>query len=642
MARLFPSGWRSVALVVPILACIGLYYPGLSGEFLFDDRHVVQDNLLLRIPALAPEFIIPAMESFAAGGRQLSMLTFALNYYFFGESVWWLKFVNVLIHCSNGVLIFFLTKILCRRLEGKFFDQGFRYPEVFALVTTAIWLVHPINLTSVLYISQRMTLLSAFFTLAGILFYIRGRTGIESFQRKLLYLPLGILGFTLIGVACKENAALLPLYIFLIELLLFRFRSDGALDRAIVTIFLSGFVLAVLALGYKFLQRPDWILAGYQSRHFTLEERVLTQFRALIFYIHQIIVPSNYALGLWHDDFALSRGLLSPVSTLWSGLGLLALVVFAFAGIRRIPLISLGILWFFVSHAIESTVIALEIMHEHRNYLASMGVILATVNLVFRLFHQRKPVIAMLIAGLFLYNASVLAQRSQIWANNDRLFEHEAVAHPESATATFQLGTKYYTELVNGAIDAGPKAYEMFARSASIEKRAINADLGLIVISEYESIDYDPQWMIRARDKLVRHPKEVSSQSAMLVYLRCLGDGKCEGSRPDADILFSAAFDTGYFRLMSLAATYYAGVGNDQDKAEDGFAASLTSGDALTWINYLEFLIKRKKITKACSTYQDFTKRWDAGGFSNSAQYLTQASNLNARLSHCVEQNGQS
>ncbi|NNC98735.1 MAG: hypothetical protein HKN85_01000 [Gammaproteobacteria bacterium] len=627
--------WLPVLLLLALTVCIGAYYPGLSGEYLFDDLHVIQTNKLLRIPSLAPEFVIPAMESFTASGRQLSMFSFALNFYFFGDSTWWLKFINLLIHCLNGITIYILLKTICHKLAGDTFQSKNSFPEYLAAVTAAIWLVHPINLTSVLYLSQRMTLLSSFFILTGLIFYIYARTRIRSPLRKLVYLPLGILAFTLTGFACKENAALLPLFIFVVELILFRFKSNGKIDREVATIFVGGFLLVALAIGYKFLQRPDWIISGYSSRHFTLEERVLTQFRALIFYIQQILLPSNFSLGLWHDDFQLSKGLLHPVSTLASGIGLLALLVCSIVTLFRLPMVSLGIMWFFVAHAIESTIIPLEIMHEHRNYLASMGIVLSLVCLLDRLLRSRKLILTALFGCIFAYDSVVLAQRSNIWSNNFRLFEHEAMAHPDSAIATFQLGVKYYEDLVRGNAESGARVFELFSRSAALESRAINGELGLVVASEYDSVDYNPDWINRAARKLKEFPKEVSSQSAMMVYLRCLSDGKCKQSEADADILFGAAYDTGYFRLRSLAATYYAGVGNDMQKAEKGFATSLTSGDALTWINYLAFLLRLQKDNLACEIYQEFDAKWNRGEFQNTAQNLGHASNLKKQLAGC-------
>jgi hypothetical protein len=84
------------ALVVFCLLVTGiLYFNGLSGGYYFDDIHVLQRNDYLKLEKLDSASLVLAASSFAPGGRELSMLTFALNTYFFGVSTWWMKFVNL-------------------------------------------------------------------------------------------------------------------------------------------------------------------------------------------------------------------------------------------------------------------------------------------------------------------------------------------------------------------------------------------------------------------------------------------------------------------------------------------------------------------------------------------------------------------
>ena len=83
------------------------------------------------------------------------------------------------------------------------------------------------------------------------------------------------------------------------------------------------------------------------------------------------MLPNLAEMGLHHDDFVISKTLLSPWTTLPAIAGLLALAVGALVLRKKHPLITFGIVFFFVAHALESTIIPLEIAFEHRNYLPS-------------------------------------------------------------------------------------------------------------------------------------------------------------------------------------------------------------------------------------------------------------------------------
>ena len=412
------SSWnfRVVLLLFGCLAItIFLYLPGLYGGYYFDDSHVLQRNDFIKIDNLSFNTLAQAAHSFAGQGRELSMLSFALSYYIFGDSTWWLKFCNLLLHCLNGVGLFILTRqLICRlpaSMQAGYSDAALTF---FPLIVTGLWLVHPINLIPVLYISQRMALMSSFFIIYGLIYYVWARSSITSAVRKVIYYPLGIAGFMILGYKCKENAVLLPFYIFALEITVLKFKQKDQWDKVVVGLFLLGLVAGLALVVYQFWQHPGWITGGYRNRYFSLEERVLTEFRALIFYIYQILIPSNQHLTLWHDDFGLSTSLLSPKSTIISLIALLITLFLAIFSIGKFPLFSLGIFWFFVSHSLESTIFGLELIHEHRNYLASFGILVGFAALVMYLLKNKSTVYFTLTIGMFLAFSIVLFQRANI------------------------------------------------------------------------------------------------------------------------------------------------------------------------------------------------------------------------------------
>lgn len=129
-----------------------------------------------------------------------------------------------------------------------------------------------------------------------------------------------------------------------------------------------------------------WVLAtivstfaqGYAGRHFTMGERLLTEPRVIMRYIYAIVLPRADSLSLEHD-VKLSKSLLNPPTTLLSFVILCVLLVFSLAARRKYPVATFGLLWFFLTLVIESTIVPLELIFDHRMYLPSVGLIMAIV-----------------------------------------------------------------------------------------------------------------------------------------------------------------------------------------------------------------------------------------------------------------------
>ena len=97
---------------VVVISAIALYWPGLGSGFWFDDLHVIQENSNLRIDCLCFDQLRAAAYSYVDGTRLVSMLSFALNYFFFGPSPVAFKLVNVAIHCLVAIALFILSKVI--------------------------------------------------------------------------------------------------------------------------------------------------------------------------------------------------------------------------------------------------------------------------------------------------------------------------------------------------------------------------------------------------------------------------------------------------------------------------------------------------------------------------------------------------
>jgi tetratricopeptide (TPR) repeat protein len=146
-------------------------------------------------------------------------------------------------------------------------------------------------------------------------------------------------------------------------------------------------LFGALALMYLGVHPLETILRGCDNREFTLLQRVLTEFRVVIFYISLLIVPHPSRLNL-DRDFSLSHSLIDPVTTLLCLAAIAGLLVSAGCLARKQRLVSFCILWFLGNLVIESSVIGLEIIFDHRTYLPSM---LACLPAVVWLYPRLRP-----------------------------------------------------------------------------------------------------------------------------------------------------------------------------------------------------------------------------------------------------------
>ncbi len=463
-----------MAIITVITAWL-IYLPGLHGPFVFDDRVNLIEQSQIHITELSLENLSRAAQSSGSGplGRPIAMGSFAVNYYFAGLNTFAYKTTNLAIHLMSGLLIYLLTMRLLAHVPylqnhtQAFLTQDRR--RWLGLAVAAIWLCHPLNVTSVLYIVQRMNSLATLFMLAGLLTYAIGRKQILDGRRLGLLTVFGAVPvFTLLAMLSKENGALLPLLVILIEVFFFRFVAAPGISRPfkwLWWIVFAGPVLAGLVMiGLK--PRVFLNLDGYGLRDFTLGERLLTEGRVLWFYLRLIILPDIREMGLYHDDIATSRGLLDPVSTLPALLGIAGLIAGAILFRQRQPLLAFGILWFLAAHSLESTFIPLELAHDHRNYLPMWGILLIVVWYLARPYPKLSDHPALryvVIALVFVMMSFATYARANFWKDEWSLVNHDVLNHPQSARAHVSLGIAQHERGLH------EQAQQSFIRAANLD-----------------------------------------------------------------------------------------------------------------------------------------------------------------------------
>lgn len=446
-----PVLWLCGALV---LTCL-VYLPGLRGPFVLDDLYNLQPiEAWLKGQVSLQALLFNGTSGMF--GRPLAMATLALSASLGGFEPFAFKLGNLLVHLLCGGSIFLLVRHL-GQLDPRLRGMG----DGTAVLVATLWLLHPLQASTVLYSVQRMAQMSTLFVLVGLWLFVSMRSRIQRGpdRNTLIALFAGIPALLAAGFLSKENALLLPALCLVVELGYYR---DAERPREIKAFFGLYLLLPLLAGLAWFAIEPARLLGGYLRRDFDLQERLLTQARALCDYLWKVVAPNPPRMGVYTDDFIVSTGLLSPATTLASILVLLAISATAWKLRARLPALFVGWGIFLVGHSIESSVIPLEIYYEHRNYLPLLGVLLALVGMAVAAGDAlgnrgvRSGRIGRVLCGaLIALLAFGTFARATIWSSPESLALTAVANHPHSVRANMAL--------VDAALDHGNR--ELVAQS---------------------------------------------------------------------------------------------------------------------------------------------------------------------------------
>lgn len=422
--------FKGLIFLLIILLTLVVYWPGLRGPFLLDD--------FANLDALGKFGGVRNWETFklyllgntsGPSGRFLSLLSFLINDNNWPSDPFSFKYTNLLLHLLTGVLLAWLIYRLMLSLAAERREQR---AALVALLTAALWLLHPFQVSTTLYIVQRMAILSALFSIMGLLIYVHGRSLLASQPRQAYcWMTLSVILCAPLAFFSKENGALLPLLILVMEYTASRHSNSQQPASRWVFIFLG--LPTILLFGY-FLIHWNGVLEGYKTRPFTLTERLLTESRIVSQYLNHLLIPNLGNSGIFNENPALSHGLLDPPTTLIAVLFIIISILGAWWARVRYPLLSLAILFFFSGHLLESTFIPLELYFEHRNYLPSIFLFLPVTNWLITKTEERKEIvfIPLLMISLFSF---LTHQQAILWSDHQKLAVSWAQNNPYSIRA---------------------------------------------------------------------------------------------------------------------------------------------------------------------------------------------------------------
>ena len=394
-------------LFLMTLGVILIYSNSLNGDFLFDDQQIL-DRPNLHITDLSAKsikgtfYFTPKSKKIY---RPLSNLSLGLNYYFGKDNPFGYHVGNITIHilCIIAVYVFLQTLLSISGIKPGFASKH-RY-EI-SIIATFLFAFHPIQTNVATYIIQRMASMAALFYIISVTGYIFFRMQTLSNGKVSLFRKYAGLLIAIISGACsflsKENAAFLPITILLVDYLFFYNLFDEDKKKKLKRIYTVSIFMLMAVIAYAGTGRIMGYLHGYGHRDFSLIERLLTEPRIIFVYVYLLFIPNVGLLNLNHD-ILISKGIVNPPDTLIAILGIVLLVITAFVSRKKYNLFSFVIVWYLGNLVIESTIIPLELIFEHRTYLPgvlvffliSFGIVYISTNIL----KKRK---ALLLTSLLL------------------------------------------------------------------------------------------------------------------------------------------------------------------------------------------------------------------------------------------------
>lgn len=377
--------------------------------------------------------------------------------------------------------------------------------SLIAFFSAALFAVHPLQTEAVTYVFQRFASLVAFFYLLSLVAYIKARLTltteltVEAFNMKkpkkffgsaqssslcFRWLILSFLS-AILAMKTKENAFTLPLIIALYEFCFFShlprvsFSPRLRFPLSQRLLYLAPMLLTLIIIPLTLMSTTGTYQldpGSYGASVYSRSDYFLTQFRVIITYLRLLFFPAAQNLNYDYPVFKTFFELQVMLSFAFLA-SLFAFGIYLIIGNRlwamgnRIKakvkeddsrsyqhpptfrLIGFGILWFFITISVESSIVPLPMLiDEYRVYLPSIGLIVSAVAGVFLVFPRLTTSVSRPSTSRFLIVALVIVigglsvathLRNELWTDKIRLWEDVVEKSPDKATVHLNLGYNY-------------------------------------------------------------------------------------------------------------------------------------------------------------------------------------------------------
>lgn len=422
------------------LGTLALFSPTLFNGFVdYDDPAYVTENRPIQEGLDWPVVRWAFSTGYFANWHPLTWLSHALDYQLFGLHPAGHHAVNVVWHALNAVLVF----LVFRRLTDRFWAAAF---------CAALFAWHPLRVESVAWISERKDVLSGFFGLATLWFYLRSidapvtvaakaNSPAERPPRRFFYLnrsrsyALALTSFTL-GLLSKPVLVTLPALMLLLDVTLLHRAADFRAARRCVVEKIPFLLLALgsCVITYIVQQKAGSVssMAG-APWDFRLGNALVSLPR----YLGKFAWPTGLAVHYPHPGYWPGASLVA------AGALILAITAAAVWQYRRRPGLLAGWLWYLgmLVPMLGIVQVGTQAMADRYTYWPLLGIELALISL-WPATQYTRVVVAFLTAAT-LACAAVTWHQISYWRDSFALFNHTLAVTKNNGEVHRFLGTAF-------------------------------------------------------------------------------------------------------------------------------------------------------------------------------------------------------
>jgi Tfp pilus assembly protein PilF len=412
-------------LLFIIMAGLVVYGNSLSGKFIYDDKTLVTNNVFIKDWSYFPRLFQGAGISHNFY-RPLQMLTYMIDYFLWGLDPLGYHISNIILHVLAALSLFWLIYLLFANKILSFF-------------TSLLFIVHPVHVEAVTYISGRADPLGFIFAVLCLSFYVK-YTNIKSAKALI---TVGLL--YVLAIFAKESFLIIPV----LALLYHHFFGKKLDIKKFTALLAITFFYIVLRLTLLNSLLPD------ATRSHTFFQRLPGAFVAIADYLRILTLPLNLHMEYGSKLFSFS----DPKAV--AGIIALSLLLFISAkGKDRNRLISFSIAWFFIALLPVLNIFPVNAyMAEHWLYLPSVGFFLILAWLLNILYRREKSKILsiILMSVLALFYSYLTVKQNLYWKEPIDFYERTLRYSPDSARIYVNLGILYRK---NNRIEESIKLYK--------------------------------------------------------------------------------------------------------------------------------------------------------------------------------------
>lgn len=438
-------------LVIAILVLLGItlfvFLPSINNGFTnWDDPAYITENpdvQSLSWHNIRTYFLKSYMGM--GGYTPMVLISYALEYHFFGPKPRVFHRHNLVLHLLNCLLVFFLIYLLCR-------------DPLVCLVTTLFFAIHPVQVEAVAWIQGRKDLLFSFFYLTSLILYI---VGLQKGNKKRFY--YFSLLFFLLSLLSKILAMSLPLVLLAIDY----YKGRGFNKTAVIN------KIPYLALAVAFVIFSIFSVSTADYSSFTFSTNILHNlflfFYAIIFYVNKALAPLSLSARY-------STAIPAVFPTLAFHLILFSAAAFVFYRIKKsLNRESVFSLLFFCLTLLPTAAFYLigKPYADRYLYIPLIGIFFLAALWVVKWATAsgpslRVPILFTLV--VVVVGCAILSRsRINVWRNSQTLWSDVIRHDPQSGTAYLNRGEAYLAEdKIEAAYKDMKKALIMNPRNANV------------------------------------------------------------------------------------------------------------------------------------------------------------------------------